>query len=121
MTETTVAESRRTTRIIAARSAIPPSTSSLIRTRTRRTRLTYQFRVVPGGSGQPKYNLYPPLSGRLTLPRPRLTLYRDGAPVEAAELIDTALRHLPTHVYVVPQEKGGPHAVEGLASSVRAL
>ena len=61
----------------------------------------YQFRVVPGGSRQLTYNLYPLLSGRLTLPRPRLTLYRDGAPVEAAELIDAALRHLPTHVYVM--------------------
>ncbi|XP_037090816.1 LOW QUALITY PROTEIN: trafficking protein particle complex subunit 11-like [Pollicipes pollicipes] len=73
----------------------------------------YQFRVVPGGSRQLVYNLYPLLSGRVTLPRPRLTLYRDGAPVEATELIDGALRHLPTHVYVLPQEKGGPHGPAG--------
>ncbi|KAF0310304.1 Trafficking protein particle complex subunit 11 [Amphibalanus amphitrite] len=81
----------------------------------------YQFRVVPGGSRQLTYNLYPRLSGRLTLPRPRLTLYRDGAPVEAAELIDAALRHLPTHICVMPQEKGGPHDVQGLTDSIRAL
>ena len=67
----------------------------------------YQFRVVPGGSRRLTYNLYPRLSGRLTLPRPRLTLYRDGAPVEAAELIDAALRHLPTHICVMVRRERG--------------
>lgn len=72
-----------------------------------------RLRVLPGRKECVTYTLYPLLSGNVQLPKLGLSVesHSPGQPTSLETLLN---RILPTHIYIVPQAKGGDSSVSTL-------